>query len=61
MDCAEKVKKGGQVGVIPTDTLYGVITSAFNKDAVDSSAIARSGQGDERAHKACAILADNET
>jgi len=34
MNWAGKVKEG-QVGVIPTDTLYGVIASAFNKEAVE--------------------------
>jgi len=32
---AEKVLKDGGVAVIPTDTLYGLVASAFNKKAVE--------------------------
>lgn len=31
----EEVVKGGGIAVIPTDTLYGIVTSAFDKKAVE--------------------------
>jgi L-threonylcarbamoyladenylate synthase len=34
MDPVKKIKEGG-VGIIPTDTIYGIVASAFNKEAVE--------------------------
>lgn len=34
MDAVKKIKEGG-VGIIPTDTIYGIVASAFNKEAVE--------------------------
>lgn len=31
---AEKIKLGG-IGIIPTDTIYGIVASAFNKNSVE--------------------------
>ena len=32
---AVEIIQGGGVGVIPTDTLYGIVASAFQPDAID--------------------------
>jgi L-threonylcarbamoyladenylate synthase len=47
----EILKKGG-VGVIPTDTLYGLVASAFNRGAVDKVYKLKNRQSD----KPCIIL-----
>jgi L-threonylcarbamoyladenylate synthase len=31
---AERIKQG-EIGVIPTDTIYGIVCSAFNKNSVE--------------------------
>lgn len=44
---------GGAVGVLPTDTLYGVVASAYNAASIERLYLARNRPAD----KACVVLA----
>lgn len=55
-DTAITIMRNGGVGIIPTDTLYGVVASAFSKEAVERVYAVR-GRSE---HKPCIVLLPNE-
>ena len=55
-DTAIEIMCNGGVGVIPTDTLYGIVANAFSKEAVERVYAVR-GRSE---HKPCIVLLPNK-